>query len=163
MKARWFPSLPLSAFLLILWLLLNDSTSAGQIALGAFLAWVGPILVDRLRPHKARIRLVPVMLKLAGHILVDVVRSNFAVALVILGKEERRQHSGFIQVPLDLKDPHGLAVLAAIVTSIPGTVFAGLNTDRSELTLHVLSLHDEAEWVDIVKTRYERPLMEIYQ
>lgn len=162
-KARWLPSIPLSVFLLLLWLLLNDSASPGTIALGVLLAWFGPVAADRLRPHKAKLKLTPVIIGLFAHILVDIVRSNLAVALVILGKEERRQASGFIQVPLDLKDPHGLAVLASIVTSIPGTVFAGLNADRSAMMLHVLSLREEAEWIHIVKTRYERPLMEIYQ
>ncbi len=162
-KQRWFPSLPLSAALLLLWLLFNDSTSPGHITLGLLLAWFGPFAADRLRPLKARLRLTPMIVTLLCNILVDNLRSNLAVARVILGREELRQQSGFIQVPLELRDPHALAVLAAIVTSIPGTVFAGLNQDRSELTLHVLSLHDEAEWVDIVKTRYERPLMEIYR
>ncbi|MEI2415715.1 Na+/H+ antiporter subunit E [Orrella sp. JC864] len=162
-KSRWFPSLPLSAFLLVLWLLMNDSTSPGYVALGLALAWFGPVAADRLRPLKARARLTPAILRLLGNVLVDNVRSNIAVACVILGRDERRQHSGFIQVPLDLRDPHGLAVLAAVVTSIPGTVFAGLKADGSELTLHVLSLKDEAEWIRIVKTRYERPLREIYE
>ncbi|VFR32547.1 Na(+) H(+) antiporter subunit E [plant metagenome] len=163
MMKRWFPSLPLSGFLLVLWLLMNQSLSAGQIAMGLFLAWFGPVAADSLRPVKAHARVVPALFSLLAHILVDICRSNYEVALVILGRKERRERSGFIRVPLTLKDPHALAVLAAIVTSIPGTVFAGLSKDRSEILLHVLSLDDEAQWIELVKTRYERPLMEIYE
>ena len=48
-----------------------------------------------------------------------------------------------MQIPLDLQDAHGLAVLACIVTSTPGTVWVGLSPDGATLTLHVLDLDDE--------------------
>ncbi|WP_211242685.1 Na+/H+ antiporter subunit E, partial [Halopseudomonas bauzanensis] len=34
-----------------------------------------------------------------------------------------RLNSQFIRIPLDLRDPHGLAVLACIINSTPGTVW----------------------------------------
>ena len=64
--------------------------------------------------------------------------------------------SGFLEIPLDLRDDHGLAVLACIVTSTPGTVWAGLSPDRATLTLHVLDLRDEDAWIRTIKQRYER-------
>ena len=72
-------------------------------------------------------------------------------------------HSGFVRVPLELRDPNALAVLAMIVTATPGTAWAELAFDRSVLLLHVLSLDDEAELVATIKRRYERPLMEIFE
>jgi multicomponent K+:H+ antiporter subunit E len=94
----------------------------------------------------------------------DILRSNVAVARIVLGLVGRRQvRSGFVKVPLDLRDDHGLAVLACIVTSTPGTVWAGLSPDGATLTLHVLDLRDEDEWVRMIKRRYERRLMEIFQ
>ena len=68
--------------------------------------------------------------------------------------------SGFLDIPLELRDPHALAILAAIVTSTPGTAWAGLSPDGRTLTLHVLDLKDEAAWIQTIKDRYERPLME---
>ena len=74
----------------------------------------------------------------------DIVRSNFAVARIVLGLVGTRQvRSGFVQIPLDLREDHGLAVLACIVTSTPGTVWAGLSPDGATLTLHVLDLQDQ--------------------
>jgi predicted nucleic acid-binding protein len=39
---------------------------------------------------------------------------------------------------LTLKDPHGLAVLAGIITSTPGTVWVEHDVETGTLTLHVL-------------------------
>jgi multicomponent K+:H+ antiporter subunit E len=54
-------------------------------------------------------------------------------------------------------------MLAMILTATPGTVWVDLSTDSSELTLHVLDLKDETQWVRTIKQRYERPLMEIFE
>lgn len=61
-----------------------------------------------------------------------------------------------------MRDPHGLAMLACIVTYTPGTVWVEL-TDDHRLKLHVLDLQNEEDWVRLVQDRYERPLMEIFE
>ncbi len=54
-------------------------------------------------------------------------------------------------------------MLACILTYTPGSVWVQLNAGGDSLHLHVLDLKDEAEWVDLVKNRYERHLMEIFE
>jgi multicomponent K+:H+ antiporter subunit E len=71
--------------------------------------------------------------------------------------------SGFLEVPLALRDPHGLAALSTIVTSTPGTIWADLSADGAVLTLHVLDLRDERAAIATIKHRYERLLMEIFE
>ena len=150
--------------LLATWLLLHQTLAPGQfllgLALSVVLAWFG----HDLRPLRARLRRVDRALDLFFVVFWDIVRSNVAVARIVLGLVGRRQvRSGFLRVPLDLRDDHGLAVLACIVTATPGTVWAGLSPDGATLTLHVLDLRDEDEWVRTIKQRYERRLMEIFQ
>ena len=163
MMKKLFPSLPMSIVLLLLWLLLNGSVSPGHIALGALLGWFGPIAAGPLRPLKARPRLTRGLPVLIVHVVTDVIRSNFAVAAIVLGFNRRKWVSGFIRIPLNMTDPHGLAVLSGIVTVTPGTVWAGRDPHTNVLTLHVLDLRSESEWVVFIKTRYEQPLMEIYE
>ncbi|MNY76143.1 Na(+)/H(+) antiporter subunit E [compost metagenome] len=68
-----------------------------------------------------------------------------------------------MHIPLDLRDPNGLAVLAMVVCITPGTAWAELSLDRSMLLLHVLEMDDPEGIVAKVKERYERPLMEIFE
>lgn len=48
------------------------------------------------------------------------------------------------------------------MTYTPGTVWVDLS-EQYTLTLHVLDLHNEQELVDLIKQRYECPLMEIFE
>jgi multicomponent K+:H+ antiporter subunit E len=147
-----------------LWLLLNQTLEAGQFVLGFALALVLAWSSSALRPLRARFRRLDVAALLVLVVIADIVRSNLAVARLVLGWVSRREiRSGFLQIPLDVRDPHALAALAVIVTSTPGTVWVGLSPTGDTLTLHVLDLQDEAEWIRLIKQRYEEPLMRIFE
>lgn len=162
MKRR--PPIPvLPVFLLLMWLLLNDSVSPAHVALGAVFGVLITLLIARLRPLPAWPHRLHVAIGLIGHVLIDIVRSNVAVGRIILGASRRQPTIGFMKIPLDMRDPHGLAMLTVIVTGTPGTVWAGHDAESNVLTLHVLDLKDEASWVRTIKQRYERPLMEIFE
>lgn len=159
---RFAPALALA--LAVMWLLMNDTVSRGQVVLGGALAIGLTLWSAKLRPLRPRLYRPQLALGLLWNVFVDIVRSNIAVARIILGLVgERRIRSAFLDIPLELRDPHGLAVLATIVTSTPGTVWVDFNAERGQLTLHVLDLRDEEAWIRIIKERYERPLIGIFQ
>jgi multicomponent K+:H+ antiporter subunit E len=112
---------------------------------------------------KARPRRLGAIFRLTALVLADIVRSNIAVALIILGFKGTRSVSGFVEIPLELRDPYGLAILACIITSTPGTLWVDFTPSSGTLTIHVLDLIDRAQWVRIIKERYERPLLEIFE
>ena len=68
-----------------------------------------------------------------------------------------------MNIPLDLRDPYGLAALACIITSTPGTFWVELRSGDGMLMIHVLDLIDESEWIQTIKGRYERLLLEIFE
>jgi multicomponent K+:H+ antiporter subunit E len=147
-----------------LWLLLNQTFAPAQIVLGAVLAIALAWSASSLRPLRARLQRLDVAAVLVLVVIKDILRSNIAVARVVLDfGSGRKVRSGFVQIPLDLRNPHGLAALAAIVTSTPGTVWAGLSPAGDTLTLHVLDLKDEADWIHLIKHHYEQPLMRIFE
>jgi len=150
--------------LLVLWLLLNRSVSLGTVALGLVLAIGVAWASSSLRPLQPKLRRTYLVGVLLGVVLRDIARSNFNVARIVLGLRRGKDlRSGFVKIPLALKDPHGLAVLAGIVTSTPGTVWVGHDPQTSVLTLHVLDLIDEDAWIAWVKEPYERLLREIFE
>ena len=150
--------------LVVMWLLLNDTVSVGHVVLGSLLALLMVLGFRPIRPDQPRVRRPLTIVRLLGRVLVDIVRSNLGVARIVLGLTGKRQvHSGFVHIALDMRDPHGLAALSAIVTSTPGTVWVDLTPDGGTLTLHVLDLQDESAWIRTIKQRYERLLMEIFE
>src|SRR6185437_171289 len=127
--------------LVAMWLALNETLSPGQAVIGACVAL-------------AAVRMAIVLL--------DIVRSNVAVARVVVRPASRRGHAAFVGIPLELRDPVALAALGCIITSTPGTAWSGYDAASGILTLHVLDLIDANEMRRAIKNRYERRLMEIF-
>jgi multicomponent K+:H+ antiporter subunit E len=158
--SRVLPYPLLTVSLLAMWLLLNG-LSVGQVLLGGAIAIAASNVTAALRPATLRIRRWHLLPKLAAIVVLDIWRSNIAVARLILRPDHPRRVSGFVVVPLELRNPAGLAILACIVTSTPGTAWVEHDSESNKLLLHVLDLVDEAHWIDLIKNRYERLLLEI--
>lgn len=159
---RWLPHPLLAGFLLLAWLLLQQSLAPATFLIGALLALGLSHLLDRLQPPPVRVRRPVLLLRLLAHVFVDLVRSNMAVASIILFRRQRF-HSGFVHIPLTLTQPHALAMLACIITATPGTIWVSHDSRRNVLIIHVLDLIDEAAWIRHIKHRYESPLLEIFR
>lgn len=163
MMRRLFPAPLLSLALVALWLVLNNPYSLGQWLMALVLGFVVPLLTQSLRPTPVRFSHPWVALKLFLRVGRDVIEWNWRVLRGTLGRGERMPQGGFVTVPLDLRDPNGLAVLAAIMCVIPGTIWSELALDRSALLVHIFDFKDAEHEIELIKTRYERPLMEIFE
>lgn len=163
------PRLPgtlLWLMLVAVWLLLNQSLAPADLILGGLLALLACRVYGRLGEpatgrggwHRSLIAL-----GLLAAVVVDIIRSNIAVAAIILKAHSRRKTQGFLDIPLELRHPAALTILACIITATPGTAWAGYDSERGLLTLHILDLVDEEGWVGIIKGCYERRLQEIFE
>jgi multicomponent K+:H+ antiporter subunit E len=150
-------------FLLAIWLIANDTLAPSQIALGAVLGIVLTAAARGLRPLRSRPRRLWLVPALAGRVFLDIVRSNLAVAKIICRRPTARPPSGFVQIPLTLRDPHGLAALACIVSYTPGSIWVNFDSNTQTLILHVLDAGNEAAWVALITERYETPLLGIFE
>ncbi len=150
--------------LLALWLILNESFAAGHWLLGAAHALGGVAVYSRLQPAGNRVRNRPLAaLQLLALVLADIVRSNVAVARIVLGLGADKRTAGFLSLPLELRHPGGLAVVACIITATPGTSWVRYDRAAGVVTIHVLDLVDEQAWIHLFKQRYERRLLEIFE
>ena len=156
--------LPFVSFgLLVLWLLLNQTASLGQFLIGCVIALVGGWILTTLQLPRAHVRRPSALLRLLGLVSVDIVRSNIAVGRIILGFGRLQRTSGFVNIPLDIRNPYGLAILACIITATPGTLWVNFDEQKGLLMIHVLDLIDQDEWIRTIKGRYERHLREIFE
>lgn len=160
---RILPYPILSLGLFVASVLLSNSVAAPSLVLALLIAVFAPAIMLALRVERVRIRKPAAILNLAVDVAADVVRSNWAVAQIIVAGRRRKRTSGFIHVPLDLRDRYALAVLAIILTSTPGTLWVEYEPATGRLLLHVLDLVEKEEWVRLIKDRYERRLMEIFE
>jgi multicomponent K+:H+ antiporter subunit E len=160
--ARLMPYPLLVLGLIFMWLLLAGFTP-GQFVIAVGVAVAASHVLNALGEASPPIRRWLAIPELVGIVFYDIVRSNLAVAWILLSGTRRQRRSGFVVVPIRLRDPTALAVLAIVLTSTPGTAWLDYNSARGELLLHVFDLKEEQEWIDTIGNRYERLLLEIFE
>jgi multicomponent K+:H+ antiporter subunit E len=159
---RWFPHPTLSVFMMLLWLLLANSISAGQLLLGSILAWAIPWFTQGFWPESLRIRKPFVLFKFIVLVLWDIVIANLILAARILGPMHKLQPA-FMQVPLDIEQEFTITLLASTISLTPGTVSADLNMEGRYLLVHSLHVTDIDAAIAEIKQRYEAPLKEVFE
>jgi multicomponent K+:H+ antiporter subunit E len=152
----------LAAGLALMWLLLAGFTP-GQLVLAVIVSVASSHALAALGEVSPRIRRWLAIPELFGIVLYDIVRSNVAVASILLSGRRRPRTSGFIVVPIRLRHPSALAILSIVLTSTPGTAWLDYNSTRGELLIHVFDLVDDAQWIDLIANRYEKLLLEIFE
>lgn len=160
---RWWPYPLLTAALVAMWLLLTESVALGSILMGGILATVALWGFRALDPPGGRLKRPRAAFTLAALVIADIARSNLAVVKIILNPRKTERVSGFLHIPLDMRAPYGLATLACIITGTPGTIWVEYNSANNTILLHILDLVDESTWIDTIKGRYEKRLMEIFE
>jgi multicomponent K+:H+ antiporter subunit E len=161
--ARILPHPLLSLAIWLVWLLLANDVTAGHAVLGALLGVAIPLVTAPYWPGRPRVRRPLAVVAYIGVVLWDILVSNVHVARLVLFRRGESLRSRFVTVPLDLRSAEAIAVLAGTITLTPGTVSADLSADGRALLVHCLEADDEAEVVASIKSRYERPLKEIFE
>lgn len=162
MIRRLFPHPYLSALLVIIWMLLVNRFALGSLVFAVLISIAIPALTEPYWPDRARLRHPFKIVIYILMVIYDIVKANIDVAMIVLFKSNRDLQPAWITVPLDLRSPEAVTVLAATITLTPGTVSADLSQDGHALLVHCLHAPDPQAVIDDIKARYEAPLKEIF-
>lgn len=162
MLKRLFAHPLLSLTLLVVWLMLVNKVTVGNVLLGGFLAIVVPYMTAPYWPGRPKLKKP---FNAIGYVLLvmwDIVVANVQVALIVLFKPNAKINSQWVVIPLELTSAEAITVLAGTITMTPGTVSALVSADGTSLLVHCLHTDDPDGVRDDIKTRYEARLKEIF-
>ena len=162
MRLRFLAHPVLTLALAGVWVLLVNDFSWGALAFGLLLGLGVASITSVYWPDRARVRHPVAIAAYFCIVLWDILVSNVQVAYLVLFRRGESLRSRFVVVPLDLRSPEAIAVLAGTITMTPGTVSADLSADGKSLLVHCLETTDPDGIVAGIKTRYERRLMRIF-
>ncbi|MFZ8941930.1 MAG: Na+/H+ antiporter subunit E [Gemmobacter sp.] len=160
---RLFPHPYLTLLLTAVWVMLTNALSAGVVVFGLILGTLIPLATAAYWPDRPRLR-SPI--RVAAYVLLviwDILVANVAVAMIVLFKPNRALRPAWVTVPVDLRSPEAITVLAGTITMTPGTVSAELAADGRSILVHALHAPDPSGVAADIKTRYERRLKEIFE
>jgi multicomponent K+:H+ antiporter subunit E len=162
MLRRLLPHPLLTLALTAGWMLLVNSFTIGQGLLGLLLGLLIPAFTWRFWPERVRIARPWWLLFFLIKVLWDILIANVAVAILIL-RGPTALRPAFVAVPLELRGELSISILANTISLTPGTLSAWLSPDRTTLFVHGLRVDNPDALVAEIKTRYERPLVAIFE
>ncbi|QMU58872.1 MAG: Na+/H+ antiporter subunit E [Boseongicola sp.] len=160
---RWLIPHPLLTFILaVVWTLLQNQVSAGMVVFGIILGIIIPWMTSIWWPDKPKGIRVGKMVVYGFIVIWDILVANVQVAWIVLTVPNSKLKPAWIVIPLQLKEPEAITILAGTITLTPGTVSADLSDEGHSLLVHVLHTDDPDGVRDDIKSRYERRLLEIF-
>jgi multicomponent K+:H+ antiporter subunit E len=163
MLRKLFPHPYLTLLLVVTWLLLVNHLKLGSLVFALILGIIIPIITAPYWPDRPALRNPIAIIGYVLIVLYDIVKSNFIVAGIVLFKPSSQLQSAWVTVPLDLRSPEAITVLAGTITMTPGTLTADMSGDGRALLVHCLHAPDPEEVRDEIKARYEARLMRIFE
>lgn len=163
MIARIFPHPLLTLTLVIVWQMLVNYVSLGTLVFGLILGTVIPLITAPYWPDRPRLKSPMMIVEFILVVLWDIVVANIVVAKTILFTRNTSMQPAFVTIPLDLRTPEAITVLAGTITMTPGTVSSDIAADGRSLLVHCLNAPDPDAVVADIKQRYERRLKEIFE
>ncbi len=160
---RIFPHPHLTALLTLVWVLLANNGSLNSLVFGLLLGIIIPFITQPYWPDRPKLRNWPMVVEYMLVVLWDIVMANIAVARIILFKRDADRLPTFVSIPLELRTPEAITVLAGTITMTPGTVSCDLSAQGHYLLVHCLDVPNPEEVRDQIKQRYERRLKEIFE
>ncbi|CUB06747.1 Na+/H+ antiporter subunit E [Tepidiphilus thermophilus] len=159
---RWLPHPVLSLALILAWVALQNEFAAAHWLMGAIVGVVIPRLLRPFWPDPPPVRSWRAALAYAAVVLWDIAKANVQVAGWVLLRRPETLRSSWLVVPLELRVPEAITLLAGTITMTPGTVSCDLAADGSALLVHCLHTEDAAATVAEIKARYEARLMRMF-
>lgn len=159
---KWFPSPMHSLILFTAWAWLNESLAPGVLFIGGVLAFFIPHITERLQEDRPKIKRPIKMVKYLGLLIIDIIKSNINVVPMFLGRRSKL-NSQFVAIPLTLKHPIPISILASSITLTPATVSVEVSEDKTILYVHVLNLQDAQSLIDNINNRYQTLLSEAFE
>ncbi len=159
---RLLPHPGLSALLFIIWFLLVNDPKIGSIIMAGFLAITIPLLTEAYWPDRPRLTSTRLFIAYLALVMWDIILANIQVAKIILFMPRDRIQSAWIAVPIDLRTPEAITLLAGTITMTPGTLTADMSACGRVLLIHSLHAPDPDAIRDEIKSRYEARLKRIF-
>ncbi len=159
---RLFPHPYLSVLLVLLWLLLVNDFRWGSLVFGIILAVIIPALIAPYWPHRPLLKSGSKLATYLCLVFYDIVVANIQVAKIVLIMPNRDLKPAWISIPLELRSPDAISLLAGTITLTPGTVTCDISECGHVLLVHCLHAPDPDSVAADIKSRYETRLKEIF-
>lgn len=151
----------LNILLALSWMALNGDFSFDNFVVGFILGflflWLGGSTIKRTVYTTRVIRIINFIL----FFLWELTKANIRMASAVIFPE-RYLRPAVVAIPLDIKSPSEITLLAHLITLTPGTLSLDVSSDRQTLYVHAMHIGDVNEFRQGIKDGFEKRVREVF-
>jgi multicomponent Na+:H+ antiporter subunit E len=141
--------------LTLIWMLLQNTYTPQAFLVGFVVSFVVIALTQRVLGQGTYGQRGFQVLELAFFVLWAMVRANIALARLSMMREPELR-PGIVGIPLDIEDDAAIALLAHLITFVPGTLSLDVSRDKRTLYVHTMVVEDKEAFQQTMKEEFER-------
>jgi multicomponent Na+:H+ antiporter subunit E len=145
----------LNMLLAIIWMIFRNSFQVTDFLVGFFVSFLVISVIQYVLQRGYYGSQVLQVIGLMGFCIWAIVLANIAIAQIVLTRKIAL-YPGVVAIPLDVRNDAAIALLAFLITLIPGTVSLGASDDRSTLYVHSILVYDADVFRQTIKAEFER-------
>lgn len=151
----------LNIILAVIWAALSGQFTPENVISGFVVGYVLLWLLRGALGGTSYVTKVPQVMRFIGFFLVELVRANLRVAWEVL-TPGHTMHPAIVAIPLDLRNPLQITLLAQMITLTPGTLSLDVSSDRRVLYVHSMYVDDIDKFRAEIKDGFERRVREVF-
>lgn len=150
----------LNLILTIVWVFLTGSLAFVNFLFGFMLSFVVLWLISRKQENRKYYVIAPRVIGFLFYFLYELFKANLQVAADVVTPKFYMQ-PGIVAYPLEAKTDSEITMLANLISLTPGTLSLDVSEDKKILYIHAMYVSDKDEFIQGIKTGFERKLLAI--
>ncbi len=150
----------MNLLLTFVWVALTGNFTSINFVFGFLLSFFILWATTRQRESRKYFNRIPKVIGFVFFFLNELLKANLQVAYdVITPKFYMRP--GIIKIPLSVKTDLEITLLANLISLTPGSLSLDVSDDRSVLYVHAMYIHDRDQYIEQIKTGFEKRILDI--
>ncbi|MGQ9888782.1 MAG: Na+/H+ antiporter subunit E [Aggregatilineales bacterium] len=142
------------------WAALSGQFTLENLAAGYAIGYVVLWLARGTLGQSSYFVKVPQAFGFAGYFLWELIKANVRVAYEVL-TPGHTMRPAIVAIPLDVRTPLAITLLAQMITLTPGTLSLDVSSDRRVLYVHAMYVDDVDAFRRSIKNGFERRLRDV--
>lgn len=150
----------MNLLLTLIWMALTGTFGLSNFLFGFILSFLILWIMKRSNDDKRYFNKIPRLFSFIGYFLFELIKANLQVAYDVITPKYFMK-PGIVKIPLDAKTDLEITLLANLITLTPGTLSLDVSDDKKVLYVHSMYIHDKEDFVQSIKSGFEKRLLEL--
>ena len=150
----------LNILLALAWAALTGDFSPINLLGGFVFGYAGLWVMQFVMKSSSYFVKIPQVILFILYYTTELVKANVRMAYHVLAPADK-MHPGIIGIPLDITSDVQITLLANMITLTPGTLTLDVSTDRKVLYVHSIQVTSAEDFIDEIKSGFERKVLEV--